>query len=138
MPSNAFSSVLSSAQRKGTTMKKAEGFISKHDNYIKKYDFDHYFWRIIYIFLFLCCVPLSAFKAFSCFFCFWTLFVLKGLCCFSNGSKRFHIISNMSKCIQMGPKNPTILHPGYIQAYLIFVISFTQAAFSNSKFYTRK
>ena len=36
MPSNAFSSVLSSAQRKATTMKKAEGFISKHDNYIEK------------------------------------------------------------------------------------------------------
>ena len=36
MPSNAFSLVLSSAQRKATTMKKAEGFISKHDNYIEK------------------------------------------------------------------------------------------------------
>ena len=32
--SNALSSVLSSAQRKATTMKKAEGFISKHDNYM--------------------------------------------------------------------------------------------------------
>ena len=35
-PSNASPSVLSSAQRKGTTMKKAEGFISKHDNHINK------------------------------------------------------------------------------------------------------
>ena len=30
-PSNAFSSVLSSAQRKATTTKKAEGFICKHN-----------------------------------------------------------------------------------------------------------
>ena len=43
MPSNAFSSVLSSAQRKATTMK-AEGFISKHNNYIdEKYDFRRIF-----------------------------------------------------------------------------------------------
>ena len=83
----------------------------------------------MYIFLFLCCVPLSAFKAFSCFFCFWTLFVLKGFCCFSNGSKRFHIISNMSKWIQMGPKNPTTLHPGYTEATSRLHSGFIQATF---------